>query len=281
MDSLTSSTNHPINVKPSNQRSKPYPKRLLIASLTIPVLTTTMLLGTATAAHAENWLSSRLRSLFGDQVEGQANGRGGGGAVRGETCNAFNQIRPDAPVEDNLIALMPQSREGATIARYPTFWFYLPLDESSEAIRAEFWLQDQEGNSVLEEDLKLQLPKQPGVFSVTVPTSEVPLEVNEQYQWFFIVVCDELDYSINPHVQGWVKRIEPEAIVQQLGGAIDAPPENLLSIYTDYSLWYETVSLLVNHRETQPELWTGLLDLFELTRAEPELTVAPLIPLED
>ncbi|NEQ96152.1 MAG: DUF928 domain-containing protein [Cyanothece sp. SIO2G6] len=257
-------------------------QRWLWGAIATPLLTTILLVSTPATALAETGLAARLRSLFGgDQVEGQAAGRGRGGAVRGETCNAFHQIRPDAPVHDNLIALMPQANEGKTLARYPTFWFYLPLDSSSEAVWAEFELVDKNDNSVLKEEVLLwSLPEQPGIFSVTIPTSATPLEINERYRWYFVVVCNEFDYSINPAVEGWIERVEHEDIAQQLGVSIDAPPENLLSIYTDYSLWYETVSLLVNTRETQPELWAGFLDLFGLTTVDQELIVQPLVPLD-
>ncbi|MGK7891442.1 MAG: DUF928 domain-containing protein [Leptolyngbyaceae cyanobacterium] len=265
-------------------------KRLLLGTLAVPLLNVTLILGINSPAVAQNGVVARLRSLFGgDQVEGQAAGRSRGGAVRGETCNTFHQIRPDALAHDHLMALMPQTNEGKTIARYPTFWFYLPLDASSEAIRAEFWLLDENDNSVLSNDIWLSLPEQPGIFSVTLPTSEAPLEVNKRYRWFFIIVCDESDSAGNPTVEGWIERVERDTIVQQLGGVIDAPPENLLSIYTEYFLWHETVSLLANHRVTRPELWLEFLDLFGLgviepgfvaTEGEAALVVEPLTPLD-
>jgi len=90
-------------------------------------------------------------------------GRRRGAGSREEYCSS----------EEKLVALMPETNFGLTIAERPTFWFYVPYQGNE--LEAEFLLEDNEGNKI---DSKIvALNNTPGIVKVSLPENVQPLEV--------------------------------------------------------------------------------------------------------
>ncbi len=194
---------------------------------------------------------------------GAPTGRRKGAAGRGNNC-AF------APP---LTALVPQSESaqdggkityvwGKTIAERPTFWFYVP-DFQTSLISAEFVLQDGEDDVYR---TPVILPKVPGIASIRLPSTVMPLKVGKMYQWFLKVnincASPELS-SVKDYVEGWVVRVTPNRnLVNQLK---TATPQQQIALYAANGIWYEALTSLAELRsvDTSNALlqnnWTDLL----------------------
>ena len=173
-------------------------------------------------------------------------GRGVGGAKRG-TCPAF---KPE------LTALAPFTQQsptemdvwGLTTAAHPTFWFYVPLPQTS-ALTAEFALQDEAENEIYQ--TAIALPDKPGVIGVALPKTVAPLALNKRYRWFFSIWCDRQKQSPPIYVEGVIQRVNlTDAIAQQLE---TAKPQQQSAIYAKNGIWYETLTTLAKLRLLNPE----------------------------
>ncbi len=188
---------------------------------------------------------------------GRPQGNSSTGAVRG-ACNA-----PRGTNNRQLKALVDKTSPALTTQARPTFWFYLPFTRSEEVTTVQFELLDENQNPVLKaKTLAFAMPDKPGIVSLTIPTSEQALAVDKEYFWVFHVVCDENDFSANPSVSGWIKRVAPSsAIVRQLKST---PTQQQYNIYANNKIWFEQISLLAEYRTKQMQNWTTLLNQFGL-----------------
>lgn len=168
-------------------------------------------------------------------------GRSSGGA-RDASCLRQNSIT----------ALIPTAEvRGLTTEKYPTLYFYLP---ATSAKTAEFVLQNSAKRPIYKTTLPLSQQK-PGVISLRVPSTvaSAALETNQNYRWFFSVVCDANapDKSGNPFVMGWIKRAEPSpALARQLA---QATPRDRATLYKQAGFWYEAVNTLAQLRQSAPQ----------------------------
>lgn len=169
-----------------------------------------------------------------------------GGATRGSEC-----------IQDNgsLIALVPASRFGETIAEYPTVFWYMP---KTAAAQLEFVLKDANQEEIystiytLAKSADNMVVGSPGIMSLTLPAfaNLPPLEVNQEYYWTLALVCNPTDRSEDLVVGGGIKRVQPDATfarqVQQ------ATPQERISLYANKRLWYETLATLVELQRDRP-----------------------------
>ena len=193
------------------------------------------------------------------------------GAVRGE-CPAGIK---------NLKALNPEKDPGNTTQPYPTFWFYLPFGQNApqgessdvKVTSAQFELQDDAGELVLTQPIKVALPDQAGIVKFTLPSTEKPLEVGKDYYWRFSIICDPDQPSANPSVNGWLTRIPASA---QLDSRLKAmPPQQQYLAYKENNLWFEYVTGLARNRTKDANAWSELVKLFDLQ----EFATAPVSEL--
>jgi hypothetical protein len=143
-----------------------------------------------------------------------------------------------------LTSLIPQSRLGLTYSSNPTFFWYIP---QSPATTAKFLLLNNDDTDVVYETT-LNLPKQSGIVSFTLPSSAPPLATGKQYHWYFVVGCSQLDQSANPSVEGWIERVAPDAtIANQLQ---TASPAEKAAIYATNGIWHDAIATLAGLRQT-------------------------------
>lgn len=142
---------------------------------------------------------------------------------------------------------------GKTAAAHPTFWFYVP---QPDGLTAMFVLQDQEGFSLYQSEIPL--PKQPGMVSVTLPTTTAPLMPGQAYHWFFKLYCRP---TSPPHafVDGWVQRESlPVTLMEQLK---IATLEQQVRLYAANGFWFDAfnTSIEIRRQRNGDGTWVKLL----------------------
>lgn len=154
---------------------------------------------------------------------------------------------------------MPVTNWGKTVAKRPTFLFYVPYSPQA-APAGEFVLQEEGGNDVYR--TPFTLPKTPGFVSFSTPPKEAPLEINKLYRWYFKLYCESQKLSTPVFVEGWVQRVEP---TPQLESQLQAAKAQEYVVYAANGIWYDAVAHLAQLRLTNPlnarlnDDWANLL----------------------
>lgn len=190
-----------------------------------------------------------------------------GGASRGSQCaiDSQNISQPFAPI-------LPSSNIGLTTASHPTLLAYVP-ETSAETVFLT--LQDENGEEVYQ--TVLPLGSQSGVVSLDIPQESPALEMQTTYKWSFALMCNNKLRPDSPVISGYIKRVQPETeLIAQLEGAT---PEEMAAIYGKSGIWYETVAILAQLREAEPQnrelinAWNSILNSVGLEKfAQAEFT---------
>ncbi|MEM9216349.1 MAG: DUF928 domain-containing protein [Cyanobacteria bacterium P01_F01_bin.150] len=154
----------------------------------------------------------------------------------------------------SLTPLMPQDNHfGQTVSPYPTFYWYVP---EVTAKAAEFVLIDETDNEIYSVKFQLQQTDQGGLISLSLPANAglAPLKVDQNYKWYFSLICDEFDRGTDIFTDGWVRRV--------------AEPDTPLVTANDYAqagIWFEALEILAEEKRLEtdgvlnPE-WRSLLE---------------------
>lgn len=168
-----------------------------------------------------------------------------------------------------LTALIPPTNLGLTTDARPTFWFYVPYARSIDVEFANFMLVDAAMNPVLEEPISVPLPASEGIVAVSLSSSDPALEVNQEYNWSMMIMCNPVVPERNPFVAGWIKRIpRNSALNLQLDSNSDQAD---YEVYANNDLWYNAITELGKERCQSPQNaslvqdWVQLLTTQDLT----------------
>ena len=189
-----------------------------------------------------------------------------GGAARGN-CNA------DGTEKIDVVALMPDTNIGLTVAEKPTVFFRVSKTSVQEA---KFNLLNEKGDTIIY-DKTIPLTSTGDVMSFTLPADAPALEVGKEYQWELVVNCDPDDQGGNPRVRTAIKRVQPSSTL--MSKLAQAKPSDRPSLYADEGIWIDALSTLAKLRVANPndselkEEWTTLLTSAGLQA----LATAPLI----
>jgi hypothetical protein len=160
-----------------------------------------------------------------------------GGASRGSACLKEKKA---------LKGLIPENKLGLTFAEHPTFYWSVPPTTVKTAQLTLFTDQDKK----VHYETTLTIPNKAGIISFTIPANAPPLKVGKTYHWYLSLICDELDFSNNPRVEGWVERTQPESpLLEKLA---KADLQKLPTLYAEAGIWYEALDSLVQLRRSQP-----------------------------
>jgi hypothetical protein len=186
--------------------------------------------------------------------------RAAGGASR---VGRYDLNAPDnAPTSNGpaaLVAMLPQSYSGTTVAAHPTIMVYLP---DSTANTAVFSLKDESGTMVYQQQLAVS--GKAGLVMIALPANAPALTLNQNYQWYMALQVDgELNPS-TPYVDGWIQRIAPSTA---LAAALQQPDQlKRAELLGNNGIWYDCVAELAALRASQPnqpelaKQWTELLE---------------------
>lgn len=188
-----------------------------------------------------------LSSQFKPPNNGAPGNRKGGGT------------RSGCPGDKSLTGLIPLTNLGWTIAEHPTFWFYVPYQVKSPRL-LEFVLRDDLENPLYK--TTFQFIGKPGIVSLQLPETALPLEIGKNYRVSFTFFCDPANHSEMNTVTFWVKRVfvSPE-LKNQL---TVATPKDQIVIYAQNGLWYDLLTALAKLRLTSSDAsleadWNDLL----------------------
>ncbi|WP_413160429.1 DUF928 domain-containing protein [Capilliphycus salinus ALCB114379] len=205
-------------------------------------------------------ISSFFQVASNDNFDFDGDGRPGnrqGGSSRGN-C---------PPTQPTLTALIPEKNLGLSTKEHPTFWFYIPYN-STDIPEAELMLLDENQRPVLEKPMKVQLSGTPGIVGVTLPSTAKPLELEQEYHWFFELNCDSENPSNNPRVDGWIKRVKPSSQLMNQLEHNQIKPRYL--VYIENGIWYDALTNLIGMMRvnasdsTLKNDWSNLLESVEL-----------------
>jgi Domain of Unknown Function (DUF928) len=178
--------------------------------------------------------------------------------------------------DSSVMALVPETNHGRTVAERPTFFIYLP---EIPMRRGFFSIQDEHRNSLYQ--TYIDIPENQGIISFTLPDDAPPLEVGKDYEWYFVAIEGEKLRPDSPEISGWVKRVELSADVAAIirsGASLE-----LANAYGQQGIWYDTLSTLVELKQLQPDNtelnseWAELLEQVGLGAIAAN-SVVPIVP---
>ena len=183
--------------------------------------------------------------------------------------------------ETPLIALIPENNLGVTTAAHTSLLFYLPPATATRDV--EFVLTD--SNDELIYDTTLQVQGNSGVISLNLPDDAPvhPLPMNENYHWYFSIICDSTNRAQDIAVDGWIRRVDlATTLTNQLNNVTLL--ERARVLYQELELWHEALTILADLRRTQPNdptvtaHWTQVLQSVGLDSiAQESLIDLPLV----
>ena len=176
--------------------------------------------------------------------------------------------------EQSLMALVPRYQEiinlnqketipvtkiwGLTTSKYPTFWFFIPYEQSAIS-SMEFVLKDesQKPSKTIYRKF-LSKPERPGIISISTDTSTSPLEISQKkqqkmYHWFLKVrVQCNPQQSANLHfVEGWIERTD---LNSELGEGFEQLTSlEKIAFYAEKGIWHDTVTKLAELSLANPK----------------------------
>lgn len=166
-------------------------------------------------------------------------------------------------LDPGLIALVPTSNWGKTVAEYPTWWFYVPYSPQ-EAPIGVFVLQDKNYNDLYRTTLNLP-SSAPGLVSVSLPKEETSLTVGNSYRWQLNLYCSGNPDSAPVYVSGWINRVLPSS---ELARELTQETTPKYQVYAEHQIWFDAVHHLGQLRITNPSDPSLIQDWQMLLKAE-------------
>ncbi|MEM8603052.1 MAG: DUF928 domain-containing protein [Cyanobacteria bacterium P01_H01_bin.121] len=212
----------------------------------------------ATQTNETSQIATTARTKdFSDR--GRPAGRSRGGGDRG--CVAHNQAKLPP-----LTALVPSSEQITeagdsnfnspetweqvltfTASEHPSFWFYVPYELDSPA-PLEFVLQDDAGSTLYQVEMS-SADLERGIVQITLPETAPALEIDRQYEWFFLAHCDPNQPPT--YVSGWTERRQPPTELMTQLTAIDALQD--AKLYAQSGLWQDAITVLGEAYRSEPQ----------------------------
>ncbi|MET0034155.1 MAG: DUF928 domain-containing protein, partial [Limnospira maxima] len=133
---------------------------------------------------------------------------------------------------------------------------------------AEFVLIDNTNDTVIYEET-LKIGGKAGIMGVTIPShSTQNIKTNNNYKWYFSIVCNPDDRSEDIIVEGGIRwaEIDP-ALASQIN---QTSPLEKVDLYLKAGLWFDAMSTLAelrSHGNPDPavsEAWSKLLESADL-----------------
>ncbi|BAZ12613.1 hypothetical protein NIES4071_44450 [Calothrix sp. NIES-4071] len=181
-----------------------------------------------------------------------------GGASRDGSLGVAACSSARSGIGQSVTPVLPTTNIGFTLTEHPTVFVYVP---ASNARKAFFSIQDEDNNHVYQADINL--PKQPGVMQVKLPTSAPGLKTNKNYKWSLVMICTADLEPDSPFVSGWIRRVEYKTNIrnnQNKNITLDSVSE-----LAETGIWYDTLATLAQLRLSQPNnqvlatSWANLL----------------------
>ena len=150
-------------------------------------------------------------------------------------------------IDPGLIALVPTSNWGKTVAEHPTWWFYVPYSPQEVPVGV-FVLQDENYNDLYRTTLNLP-SSAPGLVSVSLPKKESSLAIGDSYRWQLNLYCSEDRASAPLYVSGWINRVLPSS---ELSRKLTQETTRKYQVYAEQGIWFDAIHYLAQLRLANP-----------------------------
>lgn len=153
----------------------------------------------------------------------------------------------DSVSSDSLVTpVMPATNVGLTLAERPTFFVYVPKTSATQA-----YLTVKDKNEDYYYQTTVVIPEKTGIVSISLPDEAPALEIGRNYQWTFLVACENPPKPDSPRVSGWIQRVKPDS---DLIGAVEGEASlEKAKLYGSKGLWYDTLATLSELQRSRPE----------------------------
>ncbi|HEY9877330.1 MAG TPA: DUF928 domain-containing protein [Leptolyngbyaceae cyanobacterium] len=215
-----------------------------------------------------------------------------GGAARGGCHPGDSPVVPLVPIDDADPA--NPSFLGMTSLAYPSLLVYVPPTQA-QAVELLVLDEKQDQLEALGEVIyqkQISLTQSPSIIRFDLAMAQAAgeavqaLEEGRHYTWTVSLVCDPLDPSGNPFVNGLIQRVPGVLPSEEVtpadpsgAGVTPSDPYERINQYAEASLWHETLAAMSDLHCARPadaevtSDWRSLL--FSLNLAEvPELVEA-------
>jgi hypothetical protein len=164
----------------------------------------------------------------------------------------------DSLPKPSLAALVPQNKQGLTLAARPTFWVHLPKTSAQRAV-----LSLREEGGTFHSQSFFPITGEAGIVSFELPGEAPILAVNKTYQWTLVLLCGDRPSPNDPAVTAWIRRVsQPASMPASLHRA---PALQQADWYGQHGFWYDAVTSLAPlrrsyaHDQTIARVWNGFL----------------------
>lgn len=154
-----------------------------------------------------------------------------------------------------LMALVPETNAGLTLAQRPTFWVYLPKTSAKQVV-----LSIKEEGTQHHSQTFFSIEGKSGIISLKPSEDSPPLEVGKTYQWAMVLICGERPNPNDPALVSWVRRVASSQPTDV------EPPLVQAAWYGERGIWYDALDFLAEARRTESnnkaltDIWTEFLN---------------------
>jgi hypothetical protein len=219
----------------------------------------------ATAENKSIYTTKKHQVTF-EPPQGSKPGQTVGGASRGGQCSLDSMMLEDLP----FTPLLPMDSKALTTESHPTLMVYQPKTSATKAL-----LSVKDATENYDYQAIMPISDRSGIISLTIPNDAPALEVNHEYQWSLVLMCDNQLRPDSPVVQGDVMRVAANSYLTDKLAQSDLLES--AALYGKEGIWYDTLASLAKLKSTSPKdqdiaaSWENLLSsvgLEEVARAE-------------
>jgi len=163
-----------------------------------------------------------------------------GGASRGGQCP------PDAGQNLSFMPLLPVGSAALTMEAHPSFMVYLPETSATRVL-----LSVKDAGENYDYQTILPISDRSGIITMTIPDDAPALEVNHEYQWSLVLMCDNQLRPDSPVAQGDVMRVEANSYLTDKLAQSDLLES--AALYGKEGIWYDTLATLAKLQSISPK----------------------------
>jgi len=171
-----------------------------------------------------------------------------------------------------ITIIIPQNNTVETTSENPSLFVW--YDANSQIKELEIVLElGQEQERVIRIS---DLPSQNSILEIKFP-EDITLKPDYSYKWTVRGIVSELDPTANSSIEGTIKIVTLTSDQREKIQQAKAPLEKA-EIYAQFYLWNETLTTVLQLRDTQSQQWQELLQSVELELPE-EINTAPIVTI--
>lgn len=162
-----------------------------------------------------------------------------GGASRGGQCP--RDVGPNLP----FTPVLPVGSPALTMEAHPSLMVYLPETSATSVL-----LSVKDAGENYDYQAIMPISDRSGIISLTIPDDAPALEVNHEYQWSLVLMCDNQLRPDSPVIQGDVMRVTANSYLRDKLAQSDLLES--AALYGKEGIWYDALASLAKLKSTSP-----------------------------